>query len=70
MDAREDEGQEQLYLFDPDDLNPWKLACGRLLRQARGRPLPNSLTELSELTGLPAIQLRHSEKLAERREAA
>jgi hypothetical protein len=70
MDAHNDQPREQLHLFDPDDLNPWKLACGRILLEARGALLPRSLTELSELTGLPAIQLRQSEKLAERREAA
>lgn len=60
----------QLQLFDPDTLDPWKVACGRLLRAGRRGPLPTSLSELGELTGLSPKELRGSEKLAERREAA
>jgi hypothetical protein len=68
MDAHEAGDEAQLRLFDPDDLDPWKLACGRLLRGSRTGQLPRSLGELSRITGLDASELRRSEKLAERRE--
>lgn len=53
---------------EPEAVDSWKVACGRLLRVGRRGPLPTSLGELGRLTGLPPSRLRESEKLAERRD--